>query len=461
MNPQRRRKHMNAILEFVFKHGYAILFAALFAHQLGLPLPGPLFLLAAGAVAAAGRLGFVPALALAVTACVLADWPWYEAGRYRGDKVLHFLHRLTRDPDYHDRKAKETFARYGPPILLVSKFGPGLDAVTPPLAGTSRTGRLRFLAFDASGAALYSFTYAGLGYVFRNDLNRAAAYAGRVGSALSLLALTGISIVATRHLLRRRQFLIDLKRAGALMQEAVVSTKRRIASTSAATGIRKAVVLGLLFMMTARLSAQTTSQQLTLAIQGCSGEVSVAQVDGRVLVDVRDLVRMTNGSARLEADRVVVTLPCAGRMQQADADSSSRFSRPFMRAAIEAMASVREWGGTLLVAVQNGYPVGNTMAGNAIVAYEGRAADSVALASAAASTDADRRGLELLQNELDHAHAWADAVIKARNAMSAANLSMNPTALANDEEYQKLDHCGQFLAHMFAGGTFQDDGSCR
>ena len=147
---------MNDIVQFVLKHGYSILFAALFAHQIGLPVPGPLFLLAAGALAAAGKLGLVTALGLAIIACVLADWVWYEAGRRRGDKVLHFIHRLARDPDAHDRRAKETFARYGPPLLVLAKFVPGLDAVAPPLAGTSRTSRLRFLAFDAVGAGLYS-----------------------------------------------------------------------------------------------------------------------------------------------------------------------------------------------------------------------------------------------------------------------------------------------------------------
>ena len=44
---------MNVIVQFVVKHGYSILFAAVFAHQIGLPIPGPLFLLAAGALAAA------------------------------------------------------------------------------------------------------------------------------------------------------------------------------------------------------------------------------------------------------------------------------------------------------------------------------------------------------------------------------------------------------------------------
>ena len=193
---------MNDIVQFVMKHGYSVLFGALFAHQLGLPVPGPLFLLAAGALAASGKLSLVAVLVLAITACVLGDWPWYEAGRRRGDKVLHFIHRLARDPDAHDRRAKETFARYGPPILVIAKFVPGLDAVTPPLAGTSRTSRLRFLTFDVVGAGLYSCAYAALGYVFSHDLDRAAAYAGRAGTVLAGLALAGLLVYVVRKLVR-------------------------------------------------------------------------------------------------------------------------------------------------------------------------------------------------------------------------------------------------------------------
>lgn len=194
---------MNDIVQFVMKHGYSVLFGALFAHQLGLPVPGPLFLLAAGALAASGKLSLVAVLVLAITACVLGDWPWYEAGRRRGDKVLHFIHRLARDPDAHDRRAKETFARYGPPILVIAKFVPGLDAVTPPLAGTSRTSRLRFLTFDVVGAGLYSCAYAALGYVFSHDLDRAAAYAGRAGTVLAGLAFAGLLVYVVRKLVRR------------------------------------------------------------------------------------------------------------------------------------------------------------------------------------------------------------------------------------------------------------------
>jgi membrane protein DedA with SNARE-associated domain len=202
---------MNDIVHLIMRHGYSVLFGALFAHQIGLPVPGLLFLLAAGALAAAGKLDPVAVLGLGVTASVLGDWPWYEAGRRKGDKVLHFIHRLTPDPDFHDRRAKETFARYGPPLLLLAKFVPGLDAVTPPLAGTSGTSRLRFLALDAVGAGLYSGTYAGTGYVFSHELDRAAAYAARCGTIFAGLALGGLAIYFVRRLARWRRLTRELQ----------------------------------------------------------------------------------------------------------------------------------------------------------------------------------------------------------------------------------------------------------
>jgi membrane protein DedA with SNARE-associated domain len=142
-------------------------------------------------------------IALAISACVLADWLWYEAGRWRGDKVLHFLHRFTPDPDYHDRRAKKIFARHGLPLLLVAKFVPGLDAVAPPLAGASQTRRTHFLAFETAGAGLYVCVYGGLGYVFSHDLNRALSYMSEARNLLLGLALVGMCIYMGLKSVRR------------------------------------------------------------------------------------------------------------------------------------------------------------------------------------------------------------------------------------------------------------------
>ncbi|MFZ3368124.1 MAG: hypothetical protein WA239_13490 [Candidatus Sulfotelmatobacter sp.] len=224
----------------------------------------------------------------------------------------------------------------------------------------------------------------------------------------------------------------------------------------------RTVMVSAVLMMVVMTMAETQRQREVLSVQGYPGQANVLRSQGHLFVDVQDLARITNGSLSFESGRIVLTLPNGQASKQAaDENATSGFSRSFMRAAIEAMASIREWGGMLMVTVQDGYPVGNTMAGNTIIAYQERAAESVSLASAAASTDSDYRGLELLRSEFNNLQAWADGYVKARNSLSAANLTISEGALKNDEEAQKIVRCGQFLAQMFSGGAFQDDVACH
>jgi membrane protein DedA with SNARE-associated domain/rhodanese-related sulfurtransferase len=205
---------MNAsIIQFLVKHGYSVLFASVFARQICLPVPAILFLLAAGALAGSGRLSFAVVLLLAILACLLADMVWYEAGRLWGDRIFHFIYGLALDPDAAARRSKKTFARYGPQTLMVAKFVLGLDAAAPPLAGLSGTTRLRFLAFDAVGAALWSGAYAGIGYVFGKDMDRASAYVASLGTLLALVVLAGLAIYVVCRVVRWRRFMGEFQMA--------------------------------------------------------------------------------------------------------------------------------------------------------------------------------------------------------------------------------------------------------
>ena len=224
----------------------------------------------------------------------------------------------------------------------------------------------------------------------------------------------------------------------------------------------RALIVGAALLMVVMATAQTQREREVLSVQGYEGQANLIRNEGRMFVDVQDLAEITNGSLSFERDRIVLTLPPSDALQGGgDGAKEPAFSRPFTKAAIEAMASIREWGGALLATVQNGYPVTKTPAGYTITAYQGRAADTLALASAAASTDSDRRGLELLKNEFNNVQAWSDAFVKARSSMSAVNLTTSEDALKSDPNAQKLVRCGQFLAQMFAGGTFQDDAACQ
>ena len=143
--PEARPKSVEA-LEFLVRHGYAVLFVVVLGEQLGLPLLGAPLLLASGALAAAGRFSAVAAVTLAVAACLLADAMWYQLGRRRGSSVLGFICRISLEPDSCVRQTESVFARWGAKVLLVAKFLPGLNAVAPPLSGVVGMPRARFLA---------------------------------------------------------------------------------------------------------------------------------------------------------------------------------------------------------------------------------------------------------------------------------------------------------------------------
>src|ERR1700756_2915149 len=203
--------------------------------------------------------------------------------------------------------------------------------------------------------------------------------------------------------------------------------------------MKRTAIVGAMLMSAVMAPAQTPVQRETLSVQGFQGQAAVIRSQGRVLVDVQDLARITKGSLSFEEDRIILTLaPQAASEPAHDTARKSGFSPAFTRAAIEAMASIREWGGTLQVVVENGYPVGKAMAGNSIRAYEGRAADSIALASTAASTDDDHRGLELLRNEFNNLQAWAESFVEARNSLSAAEMSTSEDPLKDDQDAQKI-----------------------
>src|SRR4051794_33892322 len=104
---------MNEILAFVVRHGAAVLFAAVFVEQLGIPLPAAPWLLAGGALAVTGEINWVTGLSAAIFGSLLADTIWFYLGRYRGQRVLNLLCRISLEPDSCVRRSEDLFSRYG------------------------------------------------------------------------------------------------------------------------------------------------------------------------------------------------------------------------------------------------------------------------------------------------------------------------------------------------------------
>jgi membrane protein DedA with SNARE-associated domain/rhodanese-related sulfurtransferase len=164
---------------------YLILWAAVFGRQLCLPVPAILFLLTAGALARGGGLDMSLVLCTGVLGCLAGDFVWFEAGRHWGSQIIRILCAFSSDPHYCAQRAHQVFGRWGLRSLIVAKFIPGLDGVTPPLAGIEGSGRSAFLAYDSLGSFLWTAVYAGLGYLFANRLAFIAASMARFGAVLA------------------------------------------------------------------------------------------------------------------------------------------------------------------------------------------------------------------------------------------------------------------------------------
>jgi len=210
---------------------YSGLFLAVLAQQVGLPIPSVVFLMAAGALAARGTMSLAVILPLGVLGCLAGDGIWYWIGRKWGSKAMRLICRFTADPQGCSQHARQEFHRFGLPILCVAKFVPGLDAVMPPLAGAEAVPLVRFFGLDAIGSLLWAACYAGLGYVFANQLEIAIRWVRHCGTALGIaIALPIVLYAAWRGLTLVRMILeLRKRRISPPMLARKLKSNRRIA----------------------------------------------------------------------------------------------------------------------------------------------------------------------------------------------------------------------------------------
>ncbi len=190
---------------------YGEVFLAILAQQVGLPVPSVVFLMAAGALVAHGAMHGAVIVVLGVVGCLAGDGVWFWLGHKWGAKAIRVLYRFSADPRSKSRRAHERFRCHGLQLLFVAKFVPGLDALMPPLCGAERVPLVRFLALDAFGSLLWSASYAGLGYVFSNQLDTAIRWVQHCGTALAAAILAPVLLYAGWRGLVLARMILELR----------------------------------------------------------------------------------------------------------------------------------------------------------------------------------------------------------------------------------------------------------
>jgi hypothetical protein len=214
-----------------------------------------------------------------------------------------------------------------------------------------------------------------------------------------------------------------------------------------------AVLLPALLMLPANGYSQTPPKGATFTITGHAGEAQLVQINGKSYVEIETLARLTQGTLSFKANQTTLTLPSLNAGEQASSPhAKAGFSTAFVQAGIEEMSVIREWRIAIVNAVQNNTPVSEDW-----VSTHHRLADkTLALASAAASTDDDRNAFTLLTAEFNNMQKLSDLYLAMRKQVSF----ISPDNFDISLEEQILS-CARGFVSMTENHEFQDQASCH
>lgn len=194
---------LEALAPLLDHWGYAAVAFLLFVEDFGVPAPGETVLIAASVYAGAGRLNIFAVAVIAFFAAMLGDNVGYAIGHFGGRALVLRYGRYVFLTEERLDKAETFFNRHGGKIVTVARFIEGLRQANGIIAGITGMRWLKFLMFNALGAALWVATWTSVGYFAGNHItgiydtvNRYALYF--LGAAVVLVAA-----LVVRHRRRR------------------------------------------------------------------------------------------------------------------------------------------------------------------------------------------------------------------------------------------------------------------
>jgi membrane protein DedA with SNARE-associated domain/rhodanese-related sulfurtransferase len=187
--------------------------------RIGLPLPAFPTLIVVGTLAAR-RWGLLAELFVgAAICCLLAETAWYMAGRRYGARIMKILCRLSLNPDSCVNQTQVRFEQWGPNVLLIAKFVPGLSLFIPPLAGATRMRWLPFVLYSAAGDIIWVGAGLAAGVWLGPQLLLILPHVQHAGAMLGYVLAAALLAYIAYKWLQRRRFFASLRMARISVQE--------------------------------------------------------------------------------------------------------------------------------------------------------------------------------------------------------------------------------------------------
>ena len=169
----------------------------------GIPVPGETILIAGAVYAGAGRLNVVAVGVVAFLAAVIGDNIGFAIGHFGGRALALRWGKYVFLTEARLNKAEHFFDRHGAVVITFARFVEGLRQANGN-RGIAGMHWLRFLAFNALGAALWVGTWVSLGYLAGNHITTIYHYI----TLYTYYVLIGLAVLLVGYIawrLRRRR----------------------------------------------------------------------------------------------------------------------------------------------------------------------------------------------------------------------------------------------------------------
>ena len=167
----------------------------------GVPVPGETILIAGAIFAGAGRINIVALGVVAFFAAVTGDNIGFAIGHFGGRALALRFGKYVFLTEERLDKAERFFDRRGSIVITFARFVEGLRQANGIIAGITGMHWLRFVIFNAIGAALWVGTWITIGYFAGNNITTIYHYI----TLYSYYVLAGLVVLIVGYIVWRRR----------------------------------------------------------------------------------------------------------------------------------------------------------------------------------------------------------------------------------------------------------------
>ena len=167
----------------------------------GVPVPGETILIAGAIFAGAGTINIVALGVVAFVAAVTGDNIGFAIGHFGGRALALRFGKYVFLTEERLNKAEAFFDRRGSIVITFARFVEGLRQANGIIAGITGMHWLRFLIFNAIGAALWVGTWVTIGYFAGNNITTVYHYI----TLYSYYVLAGLVVLIVGYIVWRRR----------------------------------------------------------------------------------------------------------------------------------------------------------------------------------------------------------------------------------------------------------------